>query len=106
MACSLGDEPWIAEFVRAVYDANFARDLDIGSRDVVARCVAEVGQRPEPILEAAGSEDAKQRLRARTDEAVRRGVFGAPTFAVGDELFWGNDRLADALRWHRDHPGA
>jgi 2-hydroxychromene-2-carboxylate isomerase len=72
----------------------------------VAGCLEAAGQAPEPILAAATGEGAKERLRARTDEAVRRGVFGAPTFLSGDELFWGNDRLADALRWHRAHAGA
>jgi 2-hydroxychromene-2-carboxylate isomerase len=49
------------------------------------------------LLSAAQSGDNKRRLREQTDEARRRGVFGAPTFFAGEEMFWGNDRLEDAL---------
>jgi hypothetical protein len=47
--------------------------------------------------DCAAAPETKERLRGQTEEAERRGIFGAPTFAVGDELFWGNDRLEDAL---------
>ena len=50
-------------------------------------------------LERAESTDVKARLRARTEEAHRRGIFGAPSFLVSNELFWGNDRLEYALDW-------
>jgi 2-hydroxychromene-2-carboxylate isomerase len=92
-------EPWIPAFVRAVYRANFAEDLDISTPDVVGRCLAAVGAQPAGILEQANSPDAKARLRANTDEAIRLDIFGAPSFVVRGELFWGHDRLEDALRW-------
>jgi 2-hydroxychromene-2-carboxylate isomerase len=57
-----------------------------------------VGQRAS-IVDEAASDEAKARLRENTDEAVRLGIFGAPTFITGGELFWGNDRLDDALAW-------
>jgi 2-hydroxychromene-2-carboxylate isomerase len=66
---------------------------------VLADVLTQIGVTAEPILAAAQSADTKQRLRAQTDEAIRRGIFGAPTFTVGEELFWGNDRLEDALAW-------
>jgi 2-hydroxychromene-2-carboxylate isomerase len=57
---------------------------------------------PQPVLAAAGSEANKARLRAQTEEAQQRGLFGAPSFTTADgELFWGNDRLEAALRWAR-----
>jgi 2-hydroxychromene-2-carboxylate isomerase len=49
------------------------------------------------IIAAAKSDHCKAALRARTDEAQARGIFGAPTFFAGDEMFWGDDRLEDAL---------
>ena len=49
----------------------------------------------------AGAAETKARLRAGTEEAQRLGIFGAPSFVAGDELFWGNDRLEDALAWLR-----
>jgi 2-hydroxychromene-2-carboxylate isomerase len=50
-------------------------------------------------LPAAATDATKAALRAATAEAVERGLFGAPSFTVGDELFWGQDRLDDALAW-------
>jgi 2-hydroxychromene-2-carboxylate isomerase len=58
-------------------------------RDVIAKA----GLDPEPLLAAAATEPLKERLKANTTEAVTRGAFGAPTFFVGDEIFFGNDRL-------------
>jgi 2-hydroxychromene-2-carboxylate isomerase len=52
-----------------------------------------IGRDPEELLEKASSGEAKEALKSATGEAVERGVFGAPTFFVGDEMFWGNDRL-------------
>jgi 2-hydroxychromene-2-carboxylate isomerase len=49
----------------------------------------------------ANSENAKTALAAETDAARELGVFGSPTFAVDRELFWGDDRLEDAISWRR-----
>jgi 2-hydroxychromene-2-carboxylate isomerase len=83
VACCFEDEPWVPEFVRAVYRANFVVDTDIADPIVISSCVAGVGEDPEAVLEKA--------------QSMRIGIFGAPTVVVGDELFWGNDRLEDAL---------
>ena len=99
VACAFAGEAWVPAFVRGVYDANFARDRDIADPAVVASCLASAGQEPAPLLEAAGSEAAKAKLRAQGEEAIRLGIFGAPSFVVGRELFWGNDRLESALAW-------
>jgi 2-hydroxychromene-2-carboxylate isomerase len=101
VACAAADAAWLPGFVRAVYHANFAEDRDIAAPAVLADVLARLGVPAEPILAAAQSSDVKQRLRAHTDEAMRRGIFGAPSFTVGEELFWGNDRLEDALAWQR-----
>ena len=94
-------EPWGPAFVRAVYAANFVDDREIGDADGGRRsCCGRVGaRRRRGAGQRADGADAKARLRANTDEAIRLGIFGAPSFVVGDELFWGNDRLEDALRW-------
>ncbi|XGA67980.1 DsbA family protein [Duganella sp. BuS-21] len=57
----------------------------------------EVAVQWKPLLRAAQSADNKERLRTRTDAARALHIFGAPTFFVGPEMYWGNDRLADAL---------
>jgi 2-hydroxychromene-2-carboxylate isomerase len=90
--------------VRAVYDANFARDLDVAEPDVLAECLARAGA-PADALAAGGDDAAKAKLRARGEEAAALGLFGAPSFTVDGELFWGNDRLEDALAWAIDRAG-
>ena len=88
----------VAEFVRRVYLANFHDDADTTSNDVI-RGVLQSMALPDSdaVLERATTNETKERLRARSEEAVARGIFGAPTFLIGSELYWGNDRLEDAL---------
>jgi 2-hydroxychromene-2-carboxylate isomerase/predicted N-acetyltransferase YhbS len=100
VACCAEAEPWLPEFVRRVYTANFAEDREISARAVLADILAELGQ-PDAWLKRAESPDAKDRLRRSTEEAVAHGIFGAPTFRIDGELFWGNDRLEAALAWAR-----
>ena len=89
-----------AAFVKAVYTENFARGAMISEPDVIARCVESAGQDSGAVLARSGSDEIKAELKANTEEAIRRGVFGSPTFFAGDgEMFWGNDRLEDAIAW-------
>ena len=99
VACCFDDAPWVGKFVRAVYRANFVVDTDIADPIVISSCIAGAGEDPDAVLERAQSPESKQKLREQTDEATRIGIFGAPTIIVGDEMFWGNDRLEDALAW-------
>jgi 2-hydroxychromene-2-carboxylate isomerase len=103
VACRFAEEPWLPGFVRAVYRANFEEDLDISAPATVARCLGSSGEDPDALLEEAQSPASKAQLRAQTEAASRLGIFGAPSFLVGRELFWGNDRLEDALSWAREH---
>ncbi len=90
-------QPWMAEFCARVMLANFEHDEDIGSPEVIAAILTSIGLDAPALLAAAQSNDNKARLRARSDEAQALRIFGAPTFFVGAEMYWGNDRLADAL---------
>lgn len=99
VACANSEAAWLPEFVRAVYWANFAEDVDISSPEVVARCLTASGQDAPTMIEMAQSQPSKDKLKAATAEAAERGIFGAPSFVVDGELFWGNDRLEDALSW-------
>lgn len=101
VACLAAAEPWLPGFVRAVYHANFAEDRDISNPGVVGAILTDLGQPATGVLAAAQTPACKERLRAQTDEAVRRGLCGAPSFTVGEELFWGNDRLEAAIAWAR-----
>jgi 2-hydroxychromene-2-carboxylate isomerase len=90
-------EPWAMDFCEQVMLANFADDREIGDPAVIADILESLGADSRAIIAAAGMEACKAALRARTAEAQARGIFGAPMFFVGDEMFWGNDRLEDAL---------
>lgn len=99
------DEGWIAPFSRAVMRANFAEDREIGDEEVIETILRDLGLPAGELLAAAVATDNKLALRHQTEEATALGLFGAPTFRVGDELFWGNDRLEDALDWANRRPG-
>jgi 2-hydroxychromene-2-carboxylate isomerase len=103
ITCRFADAPWLPDFVRAVYRANFEEDLDISEPATIARCLGSSGEDPDQILSMAQSQESKDLLRQQTGEAARLGIFGAPSFLVGQELFWGNDRLEDALSWAVEH---
>jgi 2-hydroxychromene-2-carboxylate isomerase len=76
----------------AVFRAYWAEDRDITDEAVLASCVGDEAA-ARAALAKSGGDDVKAALRAATDEAAARGVFGVPTFVVGGELFWGQDRL-------------
>ncbi len=94
------DEGWIAPYSRAVFEANFARDQAIEEPAVLAPLIAAAGGDPQAALDAATSPPVKERLRAQGEAAAALGLFGAPTLVTADgELFWGNDRLEQAVAW-------
>jgi 2-hydroxychromene-2-carboxylate isomerase len=90
-------QPWMAEFCARVMLANFAHDEDIGNEGCIAAILTGIGLDALDLLAAAQSADNKARLRERNEEAGALHIFGAPTFLAGTEMYWGNDRLADAL---------
>ncbi|HEX4446650.1 MAG TPA: 2-hydroxychromene-2-carboxylate isomerase [Polyangiaceae bacterium] len=93
------ERPWGRRFVRDVMTANFADDRDIASPAVLDEVLAGLDLDGPAIREEAESPARKAALRAATTEAIELGIFGAPTFMVGGEMFWGNDRLERALEW-------
>jgi 2-hydroxychromene-2-carboxylate isomerase len=92
-------ERWLSEFARAVFRANFAEDREIGDATVLRSILDSLGQPGSRLVEQAQTSENKLRLREQTRRARELGIFGAPNFVVGEELFWGNDRLEDALAW-------
>jgi 2-hydroxychromene-2-carboxylate isomerase len=95
------DEGWGEDCVRASFAAEFEADADIADRAVMAGIVAALGRDGTAVLSRATSQPIKDALRVSTDQAARQGIFGAPTFLVEGELFWGDDRLDDAVAWAR-----
>lgn len=95
-------ENWGEAFCRAVFAAEFGEGRQIADKAVIADLLYGLDVAPQPVLERARSDGIKAKLRAETETARTLGVFGAPTFITADgELFWGNDRLEQALAWAR-----
>src|SRR5215217_256892 len=86
-------------FIRGVYEANFAHDEDISDPALLSEVLEALGLKAEPWLAKAQEAATKQALRGQTAEASRLGLFGAPNFVVNGELFFGQDRLEDAIAW-------
>ena len=103
VACLAVDAPWGPEFVRRVYHANFAEDRDIAAPETIGSILESLDQDPVSTMARAQAPENKERLRRHTDAAMGLGIFGAPTFVVGQELFWGNDRLEEALAWYKSN---
>ena len=85
-------------------ELNFVHDKDINQPEAVAPILTELGLPVAELIDQAQSEPIKLRLRQETDAARAKGIFGAPTFFVGTEMFWGNDRLDDALLLASEQP--
>lgn len=90
------DEGWGRTFCRLTYTAQFAEGRDIADTGLLIRLAGKAGAEGD-MLARATSQANKDRLRANVDRSLELGIFGAPSFMVGGELFWGDDRLEDAL---------
>lgn len=99
IALALPDEARPA-FTKAVYRLAFCEGRDIADETLLAEIVRTVDVELEPALTAARTDLVKHALRRQTDAAAVLGIFGAPSLVTaGGELFWGNDRLDEALDW-------
>jgi 2-hydroxychromene-2-carboxylate isomerase len=93
-------QTWGEDFCRATFSAEFADGRRIDDTETIGDILSMLKVEPAAVLAAAVSDDNKARLRAETEETQRLGLFGAPSFTTADgELFWGNDRLEQALAW-------
>ena len=94
-------EGWGISYLQASYRRWFADGEAPGTEPNLSASLAEVGQDAARCVERAGGDEVAEAYDAATDDARKLGIFGSPTFAVRGELFWGDDRLADALKWFR-----
>lgn len=99
-------EGWGAALIQAVYRAAFAENRDIADSDVLQNLVAGLGRDGAAALARASAAAIKAQLTQQVESAINGGLFGAPSFVVGagpdgtgGEVFWGNDRLEQALTW-------
>ncbi|SDG61361.1 2-hydroxychromene-2-carboxylate isomerase [Pseudomonas benzenivorans] len=87
-------------YVQAIFEALWVQQKNLGQPEVLAAVLGAGGFDPAEFERLVNDEAVKQRLKASTEEAIERGVFGAPTFFVGNQLYFGQDRLdfvAEAL---------
>ena len=96
----------MGQYCKRMMTLNFGEDQDIDSREVVAVVLEQMGLDSRQIIEAALTDGNKLKLRVQTERAQALGIFGAPMFFVGDEMFWGNDRLDEALDYCAERVGA
>ena len=97
VAAAHADAAWIGRYCRIFMPKNFALDEDINAEAQVTEVLTGLGLDAATLVTHAVSDAGKHRLREATAQAQAIGVFGAPTFFARHELFWGNDRLDDAL---------
>lgn len=92
-------EGWVEDYTRATYRRWFEDGDAAGQEPNLSASLAEIGQDPARVLSLAESEEIAQALVAETEMAMHLGVFGSPSFVVDGEVFWGDDRLEDAILW-------
>ena len=96
-------EGWCPEYTRATYRSWFLEAQVPGEIPNVRAILGQLGKDPDAVIAKANSQEIRDRYAAETDAARRLGIFGSPTFAWGSEIFWGDDRLEDALDWAQAH---
>jgi 2-hydroxychromene-2-carboxylate isomerase len=94
-------EGWCPEYSKALYRQWFLEHKAPGDPGQLRELVGSLGKNAQLVMSRADSDDVRGRLAAETDAARSLGIFGSPTFAVDNEIFWGDDRLETALDWCR-----
>ncbi len=94
-------EGWCADYVCAAYRHWFHAGHEPGSEPGLSEALRELGREPARVVASAQTGRIEQRYKQVTDEARALGVFGSPTFVVDGEVFWGDDRLEDAVEWFK-----
>lgn len=93
------EEGWGKDFSKRVYTAEFSDHADISDETNLRSWITEAGGDADAAFAQIAQPDVKSKLRANTEAAMAAGIYGAPSFTFGEELFWGDDRLEDALGW-------
>jgi 2-hydroxychromene-2-carboxylate isomerase len=99
IATAMTDYEMRKAFTKSVFRANFIEDKDISAPSVIAELLDNIGLPSVAWMGEAETDEIKNLLRRNTEEAISRGIFGAPSFVAKGELFWGGDRLDHALAW-------
>jgi 2-hydroxychromene-2-carboxylate isomerase len=101
VAIVAAEEGWIEDYARSTYRRWFEDGDPAGSEPNLTRSIEECGHIAERVIEVANAPKTRLNLDSETSAARELGIFGSPTFVVGREIFWGDDRLDDAMAWAR-----
>jgi 2-hydroxychromene-2-carboxylate isomerase len=93
------EEGWGPSYVKETYRRWMVNGEPAGSEPNVSTSLLAVDQEPDRVVAVAKSDRIGDQLVEATNEARELGIFGAPSFIARDELFWGDDRLSDAIQW-------
>ncbi|KAI9297820.1 thioredoxin-like protein [Neoconidiobolus thromboides FSU 785] len=90
----------LLNFIAAVYISGFQKHADISNVDVLKQCLNQIFPEldADQVISLGSNAEFKEKVKETTEEAINLGIFGAPSFIVKDQLFWGQDRLDEALQ--------
>lgn len=103
IACLAAAEGWCQAFTEKVFALHWTENRLIGSDDNLDTTLTALGKDAQATKAQAQMPDIKEILKQQTEKAKALKIFGAPSFVVGHELFWGDDRLEAALDWAANH---
>lgn len=90
-------QPWGGEFVKRMFQKFFEENIDISRSEPVIEVLETLGLDSQKVIDEAQSEEKKDLLKKQNDIAMEKGIFGAPMFLANGEMFWGDDRLEEAI---------
>ena len=93
------DQGWIKEYTILTYKKWFLEHLEPGSEPNLSSTLREIGLDPDKIINLAQADEIEQKYLKNTELAKNKGIFGSPSFIVENEVFWGDDRCEDAIKW-------
>ena len=93
------DQGWIKEYTILTYKKWFLEHLEPGSEPNLSSTLREIGLDPDKIINLAQADEIEQKYLKNTEMAKNKGIFGSPSFIVENEVFWGDDRCEDAIKW-------
>ena len=93
------DQGWIKEYTILTYKKWFLEHLEPGSEPNLTSTLREIGLDPDKIINLAQADEIEQKYLKNTEMAKNKGIFGSPSFIVENEVFWGDDRCEDAIKW-------
>ena len=93
------DQGWIKEYTILTYKKWFLEHFEPGSEPNLSSTLREIGLDPDKIINLAQANEIEQKYLKNTEMAKNKGIFGSPSFTVENEVFWGDDRCEDAIKW-------